>query len=239
MTDNDDSLRTNFVSDHPSEWYARRYAEDNMTGGHVIKLGAGNDDSAAAALCAYPGGMQIGGGIKVDNASSWLKKGASHVIITSWMFDDEAKFDIGKLREIAEEITPCRLVIDLSCRKTPFGWTVAMNRWQTPTDLTITPATLDRLSEYCDEFLIHAADVEGLASGIDQELVEFLGAWREEGNSITYAGGIRSLDDFHLIDRLSEGRIDATVGTALDLFGGQDVAYADLVDFNKRTPVDY
>lgn len=239
LTDSEDSLKTNFVSGHPPEWYASRYARDGIKGGHVIKLGPGNDKAAEAALAAFPGGLQVGGGINASNAAYWLDKGASHVIVTSCMFDDEACFSEEKICELVAEVGVEHVVIDLSCRRTAFGWTVAMNRWQTPTDLMITPATLDRLSGYCDEFLIHAADVEGLVKGIDEELVIFLGAWRESDKPITYAGGIARLEDFELIDRLSEGRVDATVGSALDIFGGTGVAYADLVEFNRRTPADY
>lgn len=234
LTDSGDSLKTNFVSDHPAEWYARRYAEDGIRGGHVIKLGPGNDAVAEAALAAFPGGLQIGGGINVSNAAAWLKKGASHVIVTSCMFDKEARFSEDRICELVSEVGERRIVIDLSCRRTAFGWTVAMNRWQTPTDLMVTPATLDHLSQYCDEFLIHAADVEGKVSGIDEDLVAFLGAWTESSKPITYAGGIATLKDFELIDTLSEGRVDATVGSALDLFGGTGVAYDDLVAFNRR-----
>ena len=227
LTDDGTSLHTNFVADHPAEWFAERYKQDGLSGGHVIKLGPGNDAAARAALAAYPGGLQIGGGITPDNASEWLAAGASHVIVTSVLFDKDGRFRHEVLAELTERVGKERLVLDLSCRRTHNGWTVAMNRWQTLTELNVTPNTLSELADSCAEFLIHAADVEGKCSGIDHELVSMLGSWR--GCPMTYAGGIASMADFELIDTLSGGSIDATVGSALDLFGGKGVRYAELI----------
>src|SRR6478672_9845724 len=152
----------NFVSGHSAGWFAGRFREDSLTGGHVIKLGPGNDPAAREALAAWPGGLQIGGGINETNAAEWLDAGASHVIVTSALFDTDGKFLDQTLRALVGKIGKDKLVIDLSCRATPDGWRVAMNRWQTPTELAVDHATLDRLAPFCDEFLIHAADVEGL-----------------------------------------------------------------------------
>lgn len=218
---------TNFISDRPASWFAERYREDGLTGGHVIKLGPGNDEAAKSALAAWRGGLQLGGGITVENASEWIDAGASHVIVTSCLFSDDGVFQESRLRELAAEVGTNRLVVDLSCRKSGSGWNVAMNRWQTPTNLPVTLSTLDMLAGYCAEFLIHAADVEGLCNGIDRDLVELLGAWRQR--PITYAGGIFRMEDFELIDALSGGFVDATVGSALDLFGGNLIRYKDLV----------
>lgn len=231
LTDTGAGLQTNFVAEHPAEWYAELYKKDGLTGGHVIKLGPGNDAAAKAALAAYQGGLQIGGGITPENAQQWLDAGASHVIVTSALFDAAGKLQQQVLHELVERIGAERLVLDLSCRRTATGWTVAMNRWQTLTELEITPRALDTLAQYCDEFLIHAADVEGKCGGIDRELVALLGNWR--GCPMTYAGGIRGMADFELIDTLSHGSIDATVGSALDIFGGKGVCYADLVATRK------
>ncbi len=233
LSEQEEELRTNFVAEQSAEWFASRYARDGLTGGHVIKLGPGNDQAAAEALAAYPGGLQLGGGITMENAAFWLGKGASQVIVTSWLFDGDGRFLWDNLRALSREIGSDRLVVDLSCRKSLVGWTVAMNRWQTMTNLNVTPAVLDDLSEYCSEFLIHAADVEGLCRGIDRELVALLGAW--QGRPMTYAGGIYRMEDLHQIHELSEGTLDATVGSALDLFGGTGVAYEDLLRFNTRT----
>jgi len=222
----------NFVSEQPAGWFAENFRQDGLTGGHVIKLGPGNDAAAREALAAWPGGMQIGGGIHAENAAEWLDAGASHVIVTSALFDADGKFQEQTLHSLVAEIGPEKLVIDLSCRRTTNRWTVAMNRWQTLTDLTVDHATLDRLAPFCDEFLIHAADVEGLCGGIDSELVELLGNWGKL--PVTYAGGAATMADVLLVEQAGRGKVDVTVGSALDLFGGKGVAYRDLVTWNHR-----
>lgn len=229
----DQGADENYVSDLPSAHFASMFAEDNLTDGHVIMLGPGNTDAAREALAAWPGGLQVGGGINQDNAAEWIAAGASHVIVTSWLFDAQGKFLEDRAAVLAEEVSPERLVIDLSCRRHAGGWVVAMNRWQTLTELSVTPATLDRLAKYCSQFLIHAADVEGKCGGIDGELVELLGRWR--GRQMTYAGGVGSMADMERVQTLSAGHVDVTVGSALDIFGGTAIAYRDLVAWNKRT----
>lgn len=229
LSDSGEGLRTNFVSEHDAAWYASLYRRDGLQGGHIIMLGRGNEEAARSALAAYPGGMQIGGGITAANAAEWIAAGASHVIVTSHLFDAEGRFLQSRLDDLVLAAGPERIVIDLSCKATREGWTVAMNRWQTLTDLHVDHATLDRLSASCAEFLIHAVDVEGKCEGIDEPLVRHLGAWG--GRPMTYAGGIRSIADFHRIRELSAGRLDATVGSALDLFGGTGVRYAECLAF--------
>ncbi|MFH1497360.1 MAG: phosphoribosylformimino-5-aminoimidazole carboxamide ribotide isomerase [Verrucomicrobiota bacterium] len=233
LRDDGPGPRENFVSDESPASFAARYRADNLTGGHIIKLGNGNDEAAREALAAWPGGMQLGGGINADNAQAWLDAGASHVIVTSWLFSPEGKFLPDRLATLVDRIGADRLVIDLSCRRTATGWMVAMNRWQTLTDLDVTPATLDRLADSCAEFLIHAADVEGLCGGIDQDLVKLLGGWA--GRPMTYAGGVATMADVDLVDTLSHGHVDVTVGSALDIFGGKGVRYEDLVERNRAT----
>ena len=223
----------NFVSEKSPAWFAECFRRDQLTGGHVIMLGPGNEIAAKEALAAWPGGLQIGGGINASNARAWLDAGASHVIATSSLFDPNGKFLSHALEEISQSSGAEKLVIDLSCRRSADGWVVAMNRWQTLTDLAVTHATLDRLAPYCAEFLIHAADVEGLRAGIDRELVELLGSWGKI--PMTYAGGAASMDDLRAVDAASAGRIDITVGSALDLFGGDQLRYQDLVAWNQRT----
>ena len=230
-------LRTNFVSDQPPAWFAERFARDGLKGGHVIKLGPGNDVAAREALAAYPDGLQIGGGITDENAADWLDAGATHVIATSFLFDREGRFQEDHLARLVRATGWMQLVIDLSCRRgADGGWVVAMNRWQTPTDLPLTHATLDALAGSCAEFLIHAADVEGKCGGIDEALVALLGTWGKK--PVTYAGGARSLDDLARVEELSGGRVDLTIGSALDIFGGSLVKYADCVDFNRRPPAN-
>ncbi|MCH7225613.1 phosphoribosylformimino-5-aminoimidazole carboxamide ribotide isomerase [Haloferula sp. A504] len=222
----------NFVSDRSPGDFAKMFRGDDLRGGHVIKLGPGNDEAARQALAAWPGGMQLGGGIDASNASEWLEAGASHVIVTSWLFEDGVRLSEDRVRELADRVGAGRIVIDLSCRRHEDGWVVATNRWQTLTDLRVDAATLDRLAPFCDEFLIHAADVEGLCGGIDTGLVSLLGEWA--GCPVTYAGGVASMEDLQLVDCLGKGRVDVTVGSALDIFGGSAIRYADLVAWNDR-----
>lgn len=220
----------NHVSDRSAEDFAKIYAADRLWGGHVIRLGSGNDEAARAALAAYPNGLQIGGGIVPENAASWLDAGASHVIVTSWLFEPNGKFSDEKLSKLVRHVGKNRLVIDLSCRRVDSGsggWFVASDRWQTITDLSVEHATIQRLSDSCAEFLIHAADVEGLQAGIDTELVDYLSDVSPV--PVTYAGGIRNMQDIKNIHRASHGTMDFTVGSALDLFGGTKIQYQELV----------
>jgi len=216
---------TNFETQKPSTWYADLYRRHNITGGHVIQLGRGNEKAARAALNRWPGGMQVGGGISVDNAARWLDAGASHVIVTSWVFSD-GRIHMDRLKRLTDNIGKERLVLDLSCRKRGKAYVVATNRWQTFTNESVTYALLDRLSGYCDEFLIHAVDVEGKCRGIETELVTYLGKWK--GLPVTYAGGIASWKDIDTIEALGSGNIDFTVGSALDIFGGIGLRFDDL-----------
>ncbi|MDB4766894.1 phosphoribosylformimino-5-aminoimidazole carboxamide ribotide isomerase [bacterium] len=229
----DAGAKENFVSGHPSSHFANMFRDDQLQGGHVIQLGPGNQSAAEEAIAAYPNGLQIGGGINDTNAKKWIESGASHIIVTSWLFNDKAELQEQRAETLANVVSPQRLVIDLSCRKTDEGWSVAMNRWQTLTDVVLNHATLQRLSPYCDEFLIHAADVEGKCRGIDLELVEMLGRWT--GKKVVYAGGVADMSDLESIQTLSKGRVDVTVGSALDIFGGSGVGYRELVAWNRRS----
>jgi phosphoribosylformimino-5-aminoimidazole carboxamide ribotide isomerase len=199
-------------------------------------LGSGNEDAARSALRAFPGGMHVGGGVNLDNAPGWLDAGASHVIVTSWVFRD-GHMDEQRLSELVKTIGREKLVLDLSCRKHLAGanseYFVVTDRWQKFTDLKITRETLEKLARSCAEFLVHAVDVEGLCRGVDQELVSLLG----EGSPIptTYAGGARSLADLEQVTRIGQGKIDLTIGSALDIFGGTGVRYEDVVAFNRKS----
>ncbi len=217
---------TNFASEKPPEWYARTYRKDNLTGGHVIQLGKGSEKAAKAALAAWPGGMQIGGGISIDNAAKWLDWGASAVIVTSWVFHNGV-IDMGRLEKLVKTIGKEHLVLDLSCRKKDNDYMIVTDRWQTFTRQAVTHKLLDRLSAYCSEYLIHAVDMEGKCSGIETGLVILLGTWGKI--PVTYAGGIHNMEDINMIEKSGKGRIDFTVGSALDLFGGKGLAYRDLV----------
>ena len=232
-------LRTNFVSDHSAAWFAGLYKRDGLTGGHVVMLGSGNEIEAHAALAVFPGGLQIGGGINAQNARGWLDAGASHVIVTSRVFR-EGRVDWEQLGELVKTVGKNRLVLDLSCRKKVQNpksevqgeYFVVTDRWQKFTELAISQDTLQKLAGSCAEFLVHAADVEGLCRGIDRELVERLGEWTPIPT--TYAGGANSLNDLEEVTRLGRGKVDLTIGSALDIFGGTGVKYDEAVKFNRR-----
>jgi phosphoribosylformimino-5-aminoimidazole carboxamide ribotide isomerase len=215
---------TNFVAAEPAAAFSRRYRDDGLAGGHVIALGPGNEDAALSALAAWPGGMQYGGGVLPENAARYLEAGASHVIVTSFLFDD-GRFDADRLRAMTRAVGRQRLVIDLSCRWRHDDYWVVADRWQRFTDLRVEAHTLAGLAEHCAEFLVHGVDVEGKRAGIEAELVQLLGAVAE--CPVTYAGGVRSLADMETIARLGNDRIDASIGSALDLFGGT-LPYADV-----------
>ncbi|CAK9441365.1 uncharacterized protein LODBEIA_P52330 [Lodderomyces beijingensis] len=246
------STRENFVSTKPSSFYAQLYRDHNVEGCHVIKLGSNpaNDEAAQLACRTWPAGFQVGGGINMSNAQNWLDAGASHVILTSWLFKEnettkKMELDFARLSQLSQKVGRSHLVVDLSCR-TVLGadgsssgtksWFVAMNKWQTITAEKLSKEFLLKVSEYCDEILIHAADVEGLCQGIDQELVGNLGAWCPPGfeNKIVYAGGAKAVSDLDLVKQLSHGRVDLTFGSALDIFGGTLVKFDDLIKWNKK-----
>ena len=227
----DDGARTNFVSEQAAAWFADIYRRDQLAGGHVIMLGSGNDSAAHSALAAYPGGLHIGGGINAANAREWLEAGASHVIVTSWVFR-AGRVDWTRLDELVRTIGKEKLVLDLSCRKRDGKYFVVTDRWQKFTELEVNAATLEKFSAYCAEFLIHAVDVEGLCRGIDRELVSMLGQFTTIPT--TYAGGANSLADLEAVTELGGGKIDLTIGSALDIFGGSGVKYSECVAFNRR-----
>lgn len=229
----DEGAATNFVSERDAAWYAELYRQHALTGGHVISLGSGNGDQAKAALSAWPGGLQYGGGVTTENAFEFLDAGASHVIVTSFLFTD-GELNWERLRELRQRVGSDRLVLDLSCRRTSNGWNIATNRWQTVTQCRVAEENLGKLSEHCAEFLVHAADVEGLQGGIDAELVEMLGRCCDV--PVTYAGGARNLDDLEQVKQLSNGGVDLTIGSALDIFGGQGVTLQACIDWNRQQP---
>ena len=231
LTADTSALRTNFVSERSSAWYAELYKRDGLKGGHLIMLGPGNEIAARAALQAYPGGLQVGGGITIDNAHSFLDSGASHVIVTSWVFR-EGHLDWHRLKALVESVGQNRLVLDLSCRWRASEYVVVTDRWQSFTEMTISRETLSRLARECSEFLVHAVDVEGLCQGIDKDLVSKLGEWSPIPT--TYAGGANSLSDLQDVTRLGQGRIDLSIGSALDIFNGTGVRYEDAVAFNRK-----
>lgn len=232
LCDKGDTAKTNFSSELDAAYYAKMYQKDGLSGGHIILLNPPTSEyyketkkQALSALQAYPKGMQIGGGITAENAQEYLQAGASHVIVTSYVFQD-GKFHQDNLQKLLQEAGKEKLVLDLSCRKKNNDYYVVTNRWQAFTEVKLNEKTLDELAGYCDEFLIHGVDVEGKSSGVELELVEMLGKWN--GTKITYAGGIGSIDDLKKFEEACGGKLDYTIGSALDLFGGS-ISYREIV----------
>jgi phosphoribosylformimino-5-aminoimidazole carboxamide ribotide isomerase len=225
-----DNPVTNFETDLSPAHFARMYKNDGLFGGHVIMLGEGNQNAAIEALKEFPNGLQIGGGISVHNAKFFLDQGASHVIVTSCIFK-EGRIYWENLEELVETIGKKRIVLDLSCVRIKDEYVIATDRWQRLTSVIISSETLQTLSSYCDEFLIHAAHVEGKRLGIDETLVGLLGNYSPI--PVTYAGGIRSIEDLEAIKSLGKNRVDATIGSALDIFGGS-LSYKLVVEWHKK-----
>lgn len=226
-------LQTNFSSEFSSSHYARMYQRDNLPGGHVIMLGPGNEKVATEALQAWPGGLQVGGGITGENAEIWLERGASHVIVTSHVFHD-GQLNGERLDKLCQLIGKEHLVLDLSCRWRNDGYYVVTDRWQKFTDLEVSSQLLEELEKSCDEFLVHAVDVEGKCMGVDERLIALL----TEANvtkPITYAGGVTNIGDLELIRRAGRSKLDATVGSALDIFGGTGCTYQEVVAFHNNS----
>ena len=223
-------LITNFETDLSPAYFARMYKADGLSGGHVVMLGPGNEKAATSALSAFPEGLHIGGGITPDNAQAFLNAGASHVIVTSFVFKNGI-INWHNLEAMEKSIGRQRLVLDLSCKKINDRYFIATDKWQKVTSTSIESATLEQLGKHCNEFLVHAVDVEGKRQGIDPLLVGILAG--VSPLPITYAGGIRSLADLEDVYITGKGRVDATVGSALDIFGGP-LKYADVVAWQKN-----
>ena len=224
----DKGAKTNFVAPHPPAYYAELYRKDGLTGGHVIKLGPGNDDAAREALAAWRGGLQIGGGITAENAAEWLDAGAAKVIVTSYIFKD-GELLMSNLQKLLQAVGKEHLVLDLSCRKKADGnYYIVTDRWQKFTNLQLNKETLCALADDASEFLIHAVDVEGKQSGIDSELLNILA--QHSPLPCTYAGGIHSFGDIETILGAGHSKIGYTVGSALDIFGGP-LPYARIAAF--------
>jgi len=227
LKDEGNQAKQNFEASEGAEYFAKLYQKDGLTGGHVILLNPPVSEyyeatkaQAIKALEAYPGGLQIGGGITAENAGEYLRAGASHVIVTSYVFQN-GQIHWGNMMRLVETVGKERIVIDLSCRKKDGAYYIVTDRWQKFTDVKLTVEVLEEIAKYCDEFLVHGVDVEGKSSGVDEELAAILAAYSLVGeNKITYAGGIGCMKDLEKFQKLTRGRIDFTIGSALDLFGG-------------------
>ncbi|KIW98423.1 phosphoribosylformimino-5-aminoimidazole carboxamide ribotide isomerase [Cladophialophora bantiana CBS 173.52] len=254
-------LKTNYISQHPAEYFAHLYRDASLLGAHIIMLGPGNEQAAKEALAIWPGRLQVGGGITDANAKEWIEAGAEkvsrrdpfavivivfilafvpdrgspsiRVIITSFLFP-HGRFSLERLKSVLAVLADDRdkLVIDLSCRRSGNTWFVAMNKWQTITEMEITKESIKMLEPYCSEFLIHAADNEGLQQGIDTELVKRLSDWCTI--PVTYAGGARAVGDLDLVKQCSQGKVDLTIGSALDIFGGSGARFEECIRWNAE-----
>lgn len=237
LRDMGDQAEENFVSEQDAAFYADFYKKDGIRGGHIILLNgkdspyyADTKEQAFLALDTYPGGLQVGGGITAENAEEFLQAGASHVIVTSYVFQD-GRIHACNLEKIHRVAGRECLVLDLSCRKKDGAYYIVTDRWQRFTNERVTLQLLDELAGYADEFLIHAVDVEGKVSGIERELVELLGDWGKL--PLTYAGGVGSFKHLEQLKEWGQGRLHVTIGSALDLFGGQ-MRYEDVLKYVRN-----
>ncbi len=224
ITGRDDKVIENFVSGQDAAFYANMYKEMGISGGHIVILNDINSpyydltkEQALLALEAYKGGMQVGGSIDPKNALGYLEAGASHVIVTSYVFHNGI-INMDNLTYLCNRVGKERIVLDLSCSKVDGKFFVATNRWQTLTNVEVNEKLFYDLEQYCDEFLVHAVDVEGKSNGIEEDVATILG--NLDGMKITYAGGISSFEDLDKLKAIGKGKIDFTVGSALDIFGG-------------------
>ena len=225
LLDKGDYAQDNFVSEKDGDFYAKLYKDAGLEGGHIILLNPAGSQyyeedvrQACLALSAYPGGLQIGGGMTAENAAFFLEQGASHIIVTSYVFKD-GKINYENLEKIVAVTGKKHLVLDLSCRKKGEDYYIVTDRWQKFTDVKLTEDVLSELADYCDEFLVHAVDVEGKAGGIEEDIAALLGNW--DGISATYAGGVSSFEDLRKLKEIGRNKVDVTIGRALDLFGGE------------------
>ena len=224
LRDENDTAKENFVSDVDASYYAKLYKDSGIVGGHIILLNGENSPyyeetkkQALLALSTYKNGLQIGGGINADNAMEYIKAGATHVIVTSFVFKD-GKVNYDNLENISKTVGKEHLVLDVSCRKKDGKYYIVTDRWQKFTDVELTDKVFNDLSKFCDEFLIHAVDVEGKAKGIEEDIARLLG--NLHGIKVTYAGGIGDFEDLEKLKNLGNNKVDFTVGSALDIFGG-------------------
>lgn len=224
LKDQGDFAKENFVSEVDASFYANLYRQKECKGGHVILLNAKDSpmyeatkQQAILALQSFPGGLQVGGGITSDNAAEFIRYGASHVIVTSHVFHD-GMIDMERLQALCDNVGSDHIVLDLSCKKVEDEYRIVTDRWQNVTPIPVTVETMKMLAEFCDEFLIHAVDVEGKVNGIEQDVVRMLSQYTDR--PVTYAGGVHSYEDIRLLKTIGKNHVNVTVGSAMDLFGG-------------------
>ena len=219
LKDQGDQAAENFVSEQDAAFYAELYKKAGLKGGHVILLNGKDSPNyeatkaqALQALGKYPGGLQIGGGICPENAAEYLEAGASHVIVTSYVFKNGV-ISWENLEKIRDAAGKGHLVLDLSCRKKDGKYYIVTDRWQKFTEEIVTPELMERLGSFCDEFLVHAVDVEGKARGVETELAKLLGQYT--AHPVTYAGGVGSMADIEEL-RKAKKNISSVITTNYD-----------------------
>lgn len=233
----------NFVAEKSAADFARFYHKDHLKGGHIILLNpAGSPyyetsrNAALEALHAEPGDFSLGGGVTPENAWDYLNAGASHVIVTTYVFS-EGRFNRQHLEQMVSAVGKKHLILDLSCRRKDNGFYIVTDRWQKWSDVKLSVHVLRKLSEFCDEFLIHGVDAEGRQSGPQLELVDLIAAAftgeKQWLFPVTYAGGIGSFQDLEAVRNHGKGMVDVTIGSALDLFGGR-MAYRSILEMCGR-----
>ena len=241
LQDKGNDSKENFVTTQDGAFYANMYKNFGIKGGHIILLNPVGSEfyeatktQALGALAQYPQGLQVGGGITDANALEFIDAGASAVIVTSFVFKD-GKINYDNLNALFDKVGKEHLVLDLSCRKKDGKYYIVTDRWQKFTEEVVTYELLDELSKYCCEFLIHAVDVEGKVSGIEEELVELLGKWGKI--PITYAGGVSCFEDLEKIYQIGRNNLNVTIGSALDLFGGK-MSFDEVINYCKERSED-
>jgi phosphoribosylformimino-5-aminoimidazole carboxamide ribotide isomerase len=237
LKDEGNQAKDNFVAAQDASHYAELYRKDQLKGGHVILLNKVGSEyyeatkaQAFSALAAYPGGLQVGGGITAENAAEFLEAGASHVIVTSYVFQD-GKINYVNLNKLRDAVGREHIVLDLSVKKKENAYYVVTDRWQKLTEEKLTVELLKKLEEYADEYLVHAADVEGQQKGIEAEVAELLGSY--DGLAVTYAGGVHDFEDIRQLKEAGHGRVNVTIGSSLDLFGGK-LPYREVMEVIRQ-----
>ena len=237
LKDEGNQAKENFVAGQDAEEFASLYKKHMLFGGHIILLNKegteyyeATKEQALNALRAFPGGMQIGGGINDTNAGEFIEAGASHVIVTSYVFQN-GQIQFENLEKISRAVGREHLVLDLSCRKKNGEYIIVTDRWQNDTDFVLNHENLDVLASYSDEFLIHAVEVEGKMGGIERNLAKILGSWSRI--PITYAGGVHNFYDLDELYDAGKGKLDVTIGSALSLFGGP-MDFEEVIEYCKK-----
>ncbi|MCQ2082218.1 MAG: phosphoribosylformimino-5-aminoimidazole carboxamide ribotide isomerase [Lachnospiraceae bacterium] len=236
LLDEGNKATENFVSKQDAAYFSRLYADNDLKGGHVILLNPSGSEyyektkeQALLALRENPGFLQIGGGINADNAKEFLEAGASHVIVTSYVFKD-GRLNWEALQNMVSAVGKDKLVLDLSCRKKGDSYYIVTDRWQKFTEFVLSKELICELSSSCDEFLVHATDVEGLSRGIEENVASIL---KDSPIPVTYAGGVHSFEDLDKLRELGNNRVDVTIGSALDIFGGS-MKFEDVLSYMNK-----